>query len=205
MEGLPESKSLFFSAKNKGLPIGNLTSQLFGNVYLNEFDYFIKHKIGCKYYGRYVDDIVIVHEEKEHLKSIVPLLREYLENELELELHPKKIYLQHLFKGVNFLGTVIKPYRIYIRDHIKGNFYQKIQYWNNLLIEKQYHFTGREVKQFLSSVNSYLGIMKHYNTYNLRKKMLTQNLSVHFWNYFYISNNYGRIAKNGVFRPLIDR
>lgn len=68
---LPRTKSLFYAEPNKGLPIGNLTSQLFGNVYLNEFDHYIKHKLGCKYYGRYVDDMVIVHQDKEYLKSVI--------------------------------------------------------------------------------------------------------------------------------------
>jgi len=193
-QGLPKTKSLFYAEKNKGLPIGNLTSQLFGNVYLNDFDYFVKHKLGCKYYGRYVDDFVIVHQDKEYLKSIIPLLKEYLQNELSPELHSEKIYLQHFSKGVFFLGVIIKPYRIYIRNQTKGNFYKKIKYWNNFLAERQYKLNEESLKQFLSSVNSYLGIMKHYNTYNLRKRTLIQNLSAYFWNHVYISNNYSKLV-----------
>ena len=193
-QGLPENKSLFCAGKNKGLPIGNLTSQLFGNVYLNDFDNFVKHNLMVKYYGRYVDDIVIVHQDKEYLKSIIPLLKEHLRNELSLELHPKKIYLQHFSKGVNFLGTVIKPYRIYIRNRIKANFYQKIRHWNNFLSRKQYQLTDADAKQFLSSINSYLGIMKHYYTYKLRKKMITKNLLPNFSNYVYAVNNYAKLV-----------
>ena len=192
--GLPKSKSLFYAGKNKGLPIGNLTSQLFGNVYLDDFDHFMKYKLGIKYYGRYVDDFVIVHSDKEYLKSIIPLLREYLQTHLFLELHPKKIYLQHFSKGVNFLGAIIKPYRIYIRNRTKGNFYKKIQYWNNFLKEKQYILNKKDLSQFLSSINSYLGMLQRYNTYKLRKKMLLQNLSAYFWNYVYISNNYSKLV-----------
>jgi len=190
-KGLPKDKSLFFAGENKGLPIGNLTSQLFGNVYLNDFDHFIKCRLGIKYYGRYVDDIVIIHQDKEFLKSIIPLLKEYLQSCLTLELHPKKIYLQHFSKGVNFLGTIIKPYRIYIRNRIKGNFYWKVQYWNNFLVRR---LNKEALRQFLSSMNSYLGIMKHYNTYKLRKKILTKDLSAHFKNYFYFSNDYGKVS-----------
>ena len=194
-KNLPKSKSLFCTGENKGLPIGNLTSQLFGNVYLNEFDCFIKYKLGCRHYGRYVDDFVIVHKDKEYLKSVIPLLKKYLRNELFLELHSKKIYLQHFSKGVNFLGTVIKPHRIYIQNHIKGNFYRKIQHWNNFLVKEGRGLTSQDIRQFLSSLNSYLGLMKHYNTYKLRKKMLVQNLSTHFRNYVYILNDYGKVAK----------
>jgi len=192
-QGLPKSKSLFYSGKNKGLPIGNLTSQLFGNLYLNDFDYFVKHRLGCNYYARYVDDIAIVHSDKNYLKSIIPVLKKYLQKELFLELHPKKIYFQHFSKGVSFLGTIIKPHRIYIRNQVKGNFYRKIRYWNNFLKENQYNLTAKNIKEFLASTNSYLGTMKHYNTYKLRKKILTQDLSAQFWNYFYISGDYCKI------------
>jgi len=200
--GLPKSKSLFYAEENKGLPIGNLTSQLFGNVYLNDFDHFIKHKLGCKYYGRYVDDFVIVHPDKEYLKSIIPILREYLKTHLLLQLNPKKIYLQHFSKGVDFLGTAIKPYCIYIRNRTKGNFYKKVQYWNNFLIKRQHRLSKGDLAQFLSSMNSYLGLMGHYNTYKLRKKMLKQNLSAYFWNYVYISNNYNKLTQRFVHKII---
>jgi hypothetical protein len=182
-KSLPQDKSLFFSKKGKGLPIGNLTSQLFGNVYLNDFDHFIKYKLGIKYYGRYVDDFVIVHPDKEYLKS-----------NFSLEIHPKKIYLQHFSKGVNFLGVIIKPHRTYIRNRIKGNFYKKIEYWNNFLLENQYKLTEEEIGLFLNSMNSYLEIMKHYNTYKLRKKSLTKNLLSHFDDYIYIENDYAKLT-----------
>ncbi|MFA5742920.1 MAG: RNA-directed DNA polymerase [Candidatus Paceibacterota bacterium] len=180
---------MFWAGENKGLPIGNLTSQLFGNVYLNDFDHFVKHKLGCEYYGRYVDDLVIVHQDKEHLKSIIPLLRKYLEEELFLELHPKKIYLQHFSKGASFLGAAIKPYRIYIRNQTKGNFYKKIRYWNDLFAEKDQKPTKEILGKFLASVNSYLGVIGQYSTYKLRRKMLIKNLSAYFWNYVCISND----------------
>lgn len=199
-EGLPKSKSLFGAKENTGLPIGNLTSQLFGNVYLNSLDHFIKHKLGCKYYGRYVDDFVIVHPDKEYLKSIMPLIKEYLRSELSLELHPKKVYFQHYTRGVDFLGTAIKPHRIYIRNRIKGNFYKKIMYWNDFFFSKQVGLANKQrgfikdnLEQFLCSMNSYLGMMKHYDTYKLRKKMIKENLSAYFWNYVYVSDGYGKL------------
>ena len=184
-QGLPKSKSLFWTRENKGFPIGNLTSQLFGNIYLDDFDHFVKYRLGCKYYGRYVDDFVILHPSREYLKSIIPLLDEHLKNHLFLELHPKKIYLQHFSKGIDFLGVIIKPYRIYIKNRVKGNFYKQIFYWNKLIKEKGYKLEKEDLKKFLASMNSYLGMMRHYNTYRLRKKMLEENLSKAFWNYFY--------------------
>jgi len=195
-QGLPKSKSLFWAGENKGLPIGNLTSQLFGNVYLNDFDHFIKHKLGCQYYGRYVDDLVIVHQDKEYLKSIVPILKKYLRDELLLEIHPQKAYLQHFSKGAPFLGTIIKPYRIYVRNQTKGNFYKKISYWNDFL-EKERRLTKEALNKFLASVNSYLGIMVNYSTYKLRRKMLTESLSPRFGEYVYIADDYAKlVSKN---------
>ena len=169
--GLPKSKSLFFAEKGKGFPIGNLTSQLFGNIYLDEFDHFAREKLGIKRYGRYVDDMVFVHADKEFLKSIILKIRDYLHKELELTLHPGKIYLQYFAKGVSFLGAFIKPYRIYIGKRTKRNFYAKAGMWNEVFKKKHGLISKEEAKKFLACANSYLGIMKHYDTRKLREKI----------------------------------
>lgn len=182
---MPKTKSLFFANKNCGLPIGNLTSQLFGNVYMNEFDHFVKQSLGIKYYGRYVDDFVLIHENKEYLKSLIPTIAGYLQNYLKLTLHPNKIYLQHYTKGVKYLGTIIKPNRIYIAKQTKANFYGAIAKWN-IKIRKQKKLEKNELEEFISNINSYLGILKHYKTYKFRKKMLLENLSGWIFNQIYI-------------------
>ncbi len=164
-QGLPKNKSLFWAAPQKGLPIGNLTSQLFGNVYLNDFDHFVKKKLKCRWYGRYVDDMVFVSEDKEFLKNIIPKIGSYLEKNLGLSLHPKKIYLQSCEHGLKFLGTIIKPHRIYIGARVKQNFYQTIRKMAKDKIDKKAGFDP-------AVFNSYLGLMKKYQTYNLRRKML---------------------------------
>ena len=189
-DGLPTDKSLFHSAHQSGLPIGNLTSQVFANFYMNSFDHFVKHDLGIRYYGRYVDDFVIIHQNKEYLKSLIHILSNFLLNNFQLVLHPKKIYLQHYSKGVQFLGTVIKPNRIYIANRTKGNFYTAIEKQN--LIARDHKPDREEQVAFLSSMNSYLGIMKHYKTYKLRKRMLMKNLSGWWRNYIYLS---GGISK----------
>ena len=183
-EGLPNNKSLFHSAPGCGLPIGNLTSQVFANFYMNSLDHFIKYDMGIKYYGRYVDDFVIIHPDKEYLKMIIPLLTSYLSTSLQLTLHPKKQYLQHYTKGVRFLGTVIKPNRIYIGNRTKGNFYMAIQKQNKV-VENNIIQLG-QLNQFLSSMNSYLGIMKHYKTYRLRMGMLLKYLNPQWLKYVYL-------------------
>lgn len=184
-DNLPQTKSLFHSKPNCGLPIGNLTSQVFANFYMDSFDHFIKHDLKIRYYGRYVDDFVIVHEDKEYLRNLIPKLSEYLQSELQTTIHPKKIYLQHYSKGVKFLGTVIKPNRIYIANRTKGNFYNAIEKQNKIVLDHKP--TKEEKAAFLSSMNSYLGIMKHYKSYNLRKKMIFNRLSVYWFNHVYLS------------------
>ncbi len=170
---------------NRGLPIGNLSSQVFANFYMNGFDHFIKHDLGIRYYGRYVDDFILVHEDKDVLKSLIPRIKTTLQDTLQLSLHPKKIYLQHYSKGVQFLGAVIKPQRIYIAKRTQGNFYNAIQKQNTLVKEQK---PDREQQAaFLSSMNAYLGHMKHYKTHTLRKRLLFKNLSGWWWNRVYLS------------------
>jgi len=131
-----------------------------------------------------------VHESKEYLKNLIPKLSGYLQSNLQATIHPKKIYLQHYSKGVKFLGTVILPNRIYIANRTKGNFYNAIEKQNE--IARDHKPTKEEQQTFQSSMNSYLGIMKHYNSYKLRKQMIFKNLSAWWWNYVYLS---GGIAK----------
>lgn len=190
--GLPESKSLFHSPDNSGLPIGNLSSQIFANFYLDKFDHFIKHDLQIKYYGRYVDDFIVVHPSKAYLKSLIPEISIFLKNELHLTLHPKKIYLQHYSKGVKFLGTIIKPNRIYIANRTKGNFYQAIQMQNAVV--KNHKPSPEERSNFLSSMNAYLGILGHYKTYRLRKKMLWKYLSGYWWNLTNMAGGYAKFV-----------
>ena len=169
--GLPKTKSLFYAGEGKGFPIGNLTSQLFGNIYLDGLDHYIREKLGVEHYGRYVDDMVFVHHDKEFLKSVVSEVKDCLWEALALRLHPRKIYLQQYEKGVYFLGAFIKPWRIYIGNKTKDNFYEKAEMWNGVAGENAGFLDEKEAGKFISCVNSYLGIMKHYDTSTLRKKM----------------------------------
>lgn len=176
-DDLPKDKSLFHSPPDCGLPIGNLSSQVFANFYLNIFDHFVKHDLGMKYYGRYVDDFVLVHESREHLASLIPVIRNFLEIELVLELHPKKIYLQHYSHGVPYLGAVIKPNRVYVGKRTKGNFYDSIMRHNAVVAG---HVpSSAERAAFRASMNSYLGVMGHFDSRRLRRSMVGQH--VHGW------------------------
>lgn len=113
-DGLPVSKSLFHSPEGCGLPIGNLTSQLFSNIYLSKLDDYVKRNLKCRHYGRYVDDFYIVARNKDELVPLIPEIRKFLHDELALSLHPRKVSLFPVEKGVPFLGAIVKPYQRYM-------------------------------------------------------------------------------------------
>lgn len=96
-----------------GLPLGNLTSQLLVNVYMNEFDQYTKHNLKGKYYIRYADDFVILSENKEELEKMLPRIEKFLQEKLHLSLHPDKVYIKTFSSGIDFLGWIHFPkYRI---------------------------------------------------------------------------------------------
>lgn len=156
---LDPAKSLLKTAEGLGLPIGNLTSQLFSNVYLNVFDQYMKRVLKCRYYGRYVDDAIVISSDKKWLLGIVSEIRHFLQFELGLELHRGKLTISEVHKGVEFLGAYIKPYRKYISNSTLRRMEFK------LATNKQ-----NRVKT-LRSVNSYLGIFRHTSSYKLRRKL----------------------------------
>lgn len=190
---LPKSKSIFYSKENTWLPVWNLTSQVFANLYLHEFDTYVKKNLKIRYYGRYVDDFVLIHEDKNYLKDVVGQIRNFLYERLLLDLHPKKIYLQHYSKWVHFLWAYIKPYRTYVGNRTKWNFYKAIQEINAYFDKWNLDISLHDI--ILSRINSYLWFLGQYNTYKLRKKMLLEHINWYFWNYFYISNEYRKICK----------
>jgi RNA-directed DNA polymerase len=143
-----------------------------------------------KYYGRYVDDFILIHTDKDYLLWMIQKIDSYLSTELNLQLHPHKIYLQHYTKGVAYLVAIIKPHRTYVGSRIKGNFYEAIKEQNE--ITKSQIPTKSEVDAFVTIMTSYLGIMKHHKTYKLRRQMITQNLSENWWKYTYATNNFGK-------------
>jgi hypothetical protein len=204
-EGLPNNKSLFHSPPNCGLPIGNLTSQVFANFYLHVLDTYITRDLGISYYGRYVDDFILVDRDKEKLKAAIPRIRNFLYSELELTLHPKKIYLQHAERGLKFLGAVIKKNRTFIANRTKGNFYAAIKRQNEII--KSASLSPEILLFFQSTVNSYLGCLRHFNSFKQRRKIIDQ-LSPQWFDFVTVDNDLRRIAlkrpigKVRIFRSL---
>lgn len=139
-----------------GLPLGNLTSQLFVNIYLNELDQFVKRELKIRYYARYCDDFVILHNDKNYLKNIIPKISKFLAKELKLSLHPHKVFIKTLASGVDFLGWVnFSKHRI-LRTNTKRRMIKRIK--KNPRPE---------------SVVSYLGLLSHGNTQKISEKIRT--------------------------------
>lgn len=191
---LPKNKSLFFAKQNSWLTIWNLTSQLFSNIYLSDFDKYVKEELKIKYYGRYVDDFVIIHKDKNYLKEVIKKINKYLKDNLWLNLHPKKIYLQDYTKWVLFLWVFIKPYRTYIRKRSIWYFYKKIEVLNKRLENNDLKIDSKLKQDFLSIINSYLWFLKHHKSYKKRKHLLLTQVNASFWNYFCINNWYNKVV-----------
>lgn len=151
---LPDSKSLFCAKGGCGIVIGNLTSQLLSNIYLNQLDRYVTFDLYQKHYGRYVDDFFITSSNKTELLELVPIIREYLAG-IGLILHPKKTVLREISQGIEFLGAVVYPYRIIPGQRLKQGLYKSAH-------NKQLGFKN--------SFESYHGLIKHYN----HKKWLYQ-------------------------------
>ncbi len=199
-DGLPAAKSLFGTPAGCGLPIGNLTSQVFANFYLNELDHFIKHQLGVRYYGRYVDDLVLVDRDRSRLAALIPVLTSYLRAELGLQLHPRKTELQHYSKGVRFLGAVIKPGRVYVGKRTKGNFHNSIITHNAAAVGRVP--SRAEQQAFLASMNSYLGLLRHYDTRRLRYSILAKYVKG-WWSYAEVTPGAEKfVLRSGVREPL---
>jgi len=150
--------SFKIGADNKGLPLGNLTSQLFANVYLNKLDQFIKHQTKAKYYIRYADDFGIFSEDREWLKEQIRPIQDFLSSNLKLELHPDKLFLITVSSGVDFLGWVHFPDRMVLRSATKKRMFRKLKINN---YKKQ-------------SLNSYLGMISHGNSFKIKKELLSE-------------------------------
>ena len=154
---LANQTAVGFARPAIGLPLGNLTSQLFSNVYMNEFDQFVKQRLKIKYYIRYADDFVIFSQDKQYLEKLIPLIKEFLQNNLKLTLHPDKIYMKTLSSGVDFLGwTHFFDHRV-LRTVTKRRMFKRLA-----------------ISQKPETLNSYMGLLKHGNSYAIREKLIDQ-------------------------------
>lgn len=161
---IKKEKSLLFGDKMKGLPIGNLTSQFFANIYLNELDHFVKEKLLFERYIRYVDDFIILSEDKENLKETVDRIGCFLNEKLQLSLCKDKTILQPTGRGIDFLGYYVKPTHTLVRQKVVKRFKDK-------LYKKRNPDDGLFFASDIPMIKSYLGHFVHANSYNLVRKL----------------------------------
>lgn len=178
---IPKHKSLFYSEiNNKGLPIGNLTSQFFANVYLNLLDRLILDK-GFNDYVRYVDDFIIFGDNFDELIKLENEINDFLKVNLDIELNLEKTKIGDVKKGIDFLGYFIKPTHTLIRKRVKNNLLKK----RFLLMDKhKIDYTTLELKKILSVFNSYYGHFNFANSYNFKN-----NFNYSLNGLFFLKNN----------------
>jgi len=166
---LPKHKTLWNTHDSKGLPIGNLTSQFFSNVYLNSLDQYIKHVLKCKYYVRYVDDFVILHKNPAQLNLYHKRLTNLLKEDLFIDLHQNKKAVNKISRGIDFVGYNIKPNRIYLRQNVIRIIFKTSRQKKYWIINYQQVFENYN-RKFVSTMNSYLGLLSKIKSFNIRKK-----------------------------------
>ena len=170
LKKIPPHKTLFKIPKSKGIPIGNLTSQFFANVYLNDFDNFCKRELKCKRYIRYVDDFVIFDENKESLLEIKDKIEQYFQSNLKISLR-EKVILKKSDEGLDFLGYIIRPTYVLVRNRVVQNYKQKKARYLDSYEKEEGKMEYDNIKKFLAVKASFLGHIKHANHYNLQKKI----------------------------------
>ena len=146
----------FHTNLNKGLPLGNVTSQLFANIYLNELDQFVKHTLKAKYYLRYCDDFILLNSNQDVLLQQLKAVDVFLRQELSLLLHQDKVSIKKYTQGIDFLGYVILPHHITLRTKTKQRMIKKLKQKQVLLR------AGAITRQsFYQTLQSYLGLFEH--------------------------------------------
>ena len=139
----------------KGILLGNLTSQVFANIYLSRLDQFVKHNLKVKYYLRYADDFLILDPTKEFLLLCFETVKQFIKKELKLELYPNKIYLRKLSWGIDFCGYIVLPHYRLARTKTRGRIFKKVSRKNP---------SGQ-------SLQSYLGYFSHANSYEISQDL----------------------------------
>ena len=164
---IPRHKSLFYAPHNQGLPIGNLTSQFFANVYLNKLDQYVKHHLRIRYYIRYVDDFIILENDPEVLENYRSKISDFLQTNLRLKLHPKKQIIRPIESGIDFLGYFIKPRYTLVHRRVVSRFKSRLKEFRDDLSKDNIDWD-----YIIAVINAYYAHFLHADSYNLR---------VHLW------------------------
>jgi hypothetical protein len=172
---LPPHKSLFHAKPFCGLPIGNLTSQFFANVYLNELDQFIKHVLKCRFYLRYVDDLVLLDPALEKLRHWQHAITDFSGEKLALAMNAKATRLAPVVGGVDFAGFIVRHDYMLVRRRVMGNFKAQLRQARRQLVAYTERYTAwrfhpETLQNFLATANSYLGHFMHAQARRCVKK-----------------------------------
>ncbi|MCR4774349.1 MAG: hypothetical protein K5854_08335 [Prevotella sp.] len=167
---LPKEKSLFTADGMHGLPIGNITSQLFALLFMNHLDKCIIRKHPNVGYGRYVDDIIVIGKDKQELLNVREEIRQWLQKR-GMTLHHDKMYLQHYKHGVAFIGGIVKPWRKYIGERTVRRAENMISYYNQLACRRA-DMVFEKGFEFAERLNSYIGFLRHYDEYRLMRRLI---------------------------------
>ena len=155
----------FVVESGKGLPLGNVTSQLFANIYLHELDQFVKHRLKARYYIRYCDDFVLLHECRELLETWTENIHAFLRDHLLLELHSNKVTIRKLRQGADFLGYVTLPHYRALRTRTKNRMLKRLA---TLAGSIQ---TANDFDAAIPVLSSYLGMLSHCSGERTRQKI----------------------------------
>jgi retron-type reverse transcriptase len=156
----------FKKGQNVGIPLGNVTSQLFANVYLHELDDFVKQKLKEPYYLRYCDDFIILSNNESHLKSLIVSIREFLAKNLHLALHPKKVVIRKLSQGIDFVGYVLFEKYTLVRTRTKQRMKKRLKETYECYLKGK-----MDTAQVDQRLQSYLGILSHANQHTLSQAL----------------------------------
>lgn len=180
LKKIAPQKSLFYTMGSKGLPIGNLTSQFFANVYLNELDQFVKHHLKCRYYLRYCDDFVMLSEERDKLIKWKAEVERFLAERLKLRLNKKRQSLQPVSNGINFLGYIVRRNYILVRRRVLNNLKSRLSAFERKLIKKDHSpyvkviYDYPVLERLRATLASYFGHFKWADSYRLRMRLMNR-------------------------------
>lgn len=180
---LPANKSLLKTPPGIGMPIGDLTSQLFSNIYLNELDQYVKRELHCRHYGRYVDDLFIVHRDKEFLKRAAEAIRNFSRGRLHLRIHPHKTRLHPVSQDSLFLGACVKPWRRYLSERTVASLHRcgrRIESYCRSFEE----LTPEQVASLIPVLNSYCGYARHFKAGKILTGTFGQDAFLHKYVFF---------------------
>ena len=198
LKKIAPKKSLFYTKGKKGLPIGNLTSQFFANVYLNELDQFVKHHLRCGYYMRYCDDFLLLSEDREELIKWKAEIERFLTDRLRLRLNEKRQSLQPVSNGIDFLGYIVRRNYILVRKRVVNNLKSRLKDFEKRLIKEEQPYYVKVVydyqilERLRATLASYMGHFKWADSYRLQMGLMKR---YGFLNLFF-SLKHGKIKEN---------